>query len=156
MWQFICDHIEEEVGLIINTPILSFTALIVVITFVWIALRWRYGREIDLKKQSISSLGQQISFLKDKLEYPTSEKPKRKSALPPPSTKIQHSKIKPLSKGDEKERILSAFKKVDVERSQLKPEDFFSSILPGQSKGEKIIKQYNDLKSQLEKLDSTP
>ena len=99
MWELFWGNIKEEMELIGDTPILSSVAFVVAITLAWMALKWRYGKTIELLKQH-------ISFLKDRLEPATSEKPKQKIILPPRATKIQNSKREGLGDVLEFDEIL--------------------------------------------------
>ncbi len=145
MWEIFWKHISEEIVLIKSTPLLSAAAFVVAIILAWLALKWRYGKNTE-------SLKQHISFLKDRLEHSTSEKPKQKTVLPPRSAKIQNSKKEPPSRKDEIERILLMLKEVDLERSQLRPEDFLGSALFGPTKGQLLLKKRKDLITQLERM----
>jgi len=61
MWKIFWDHINEEMDLIKNAPILSSVIFIVAISIAYIMAKWRYGKAIDILKLH-------CDFLKEKLD----------------------------------------------------------------------------------------
>lgn len=145
MWKLFWDHINEEMELIKNAPILFCVAFLIVFFVAYKAAEWRYGQIIDVLKV-------QLSLLKGKLDAMSTEEPKQQAIFPLSSKKTENTKNVSHSRKSEIERLLLMLKEVDLELSQMKPEDYLYSFLTI-SQPEQLFKKRKTLISQLEKLD---
>lgn len=149
MWKVFWDHIEKEMDIIVNAPILSSVAFLVAVSIGYAIVKWRYGKMIDL-------LREHCAFLKEKLDGVSSLAQKPKPISIPIPIPISHPeakdlKTKPPSRESEIKRLLTLLQDIDFKLSQMKPEDYLSPLML-EPHPIKLLEKRKELIAQLDKL----